>query len=293
VELVGRRLFPFRLDRWIALGFVAFLDSCGRGGFGLQFPGGGGGGDGSSASTSAGSEVSQVRDWIGEHLVLVVVLATVALLLVLTLMAIVLWINSRGVFMYADNVASGRFDVVRPWREHGARAWSYFGWSLGSALVTFAGVLVLLMPVGWFVYLLVTQGESCGPIAGIAVMVLLILLFVVAASLFSVLLRDFAAPLQMRLDIPCGQALGVAWRLVKANPLTFAAYLALKIVFSIVAGIVALLLGCMTCCLGFLPVISHTLLQPLLYFERAWSLLLLRQAGYDLFPSSTTQETPT
>ena len=31
--------------------------------------------------------------------------------------------------------------------------------------------------------------------------------------------------------------------------------------------------------------ISHTILQPLLYFERAWSLCILRQAGYDLFPA--------
>jgi len=59
----------------------------------------------------------------------------------------------------------------------------------------------------------------------------------------------------------------------------------LKMVFVIVTGITALLAGCFTCCLGFLPVIHHTLLQPLYYFERAWSLCLLRQAGYDLFPA--------
>ena len=69
---------------------------------------------------------------------------------------------------------------------------------------------------------------------------------------------------------------------MKGNAGTFVAYVALKIVFGIGAGIVGLLVGCCTCCLGFLPVLSQTILQPLLYFERAWSLCLLRQAGYDL-----------
>ena len=47
--------------------------------------------------------------------------------------------------------------------------------------------------------------------------------------------------------------------------------------------VVSVLVGCLTCCLGFLPIIRHTLLQPFLYFERAWSLELLRQLGESPF----------
>ncbi|HEV8628907.1 MAG TPA: hypothetical protein VGV61_01220, partial [Thermoanaerobaculia bacterium] len=82
---------------------------------------------------------------------------------------------------------------------------------------------------------------------------------------------------------PCGQALRVAWRLIPPHIGTFVAYVALKIAFIFVAAIVAFVAGCFTCCIGFLPVIAQTILQPFLYFERAWSLFLLRQAGYDLF----------
>jgi hypothetical protein len=46
IDHAKRNLFPFRFDRWLALGFVAFLDQCGRGGAGtfrVPSPGGGGG----------------------------------------------------------------------------------------------------------------------------------------------------------------------------------------------------------------------------------------------------------
>lgn len=296
VTLVGQRLFPFRLERWFALGFVAFLDSCGRGGGGgAQFPGGGGGGGPSGSSGSGeggGPDLSAARDWIGEHLAIILAVSVFVLLFVVTLMAIVLWINSRGVFMYLDDVATGRADIVRPWREHGERAWSYFGWSFGGTIVTFLGFLLLLAPIGYSIYLLVTGGASCGPIAGLVAAVVLLIGFLIFMSLFQLLLRNFAAPLQLALDVPCGRALGVAWGLVKTNPLSFLGYLGLKILFGIVAAIVAIVVGCFTCCIGFLPVISHTLLQPLLYFERAWSLLMLRQAGYDLFPAAPPPATP-
>src|SRR5687767_5084041 len=93
VELVGQRLFPFRLERWLPLGFVAFLDSCGRGGAGVQFPGGGGGGGGGETGAGESGEpgFEQARDWVLEHLVVIVAVVVVGLLLVLTIMAIVLW----------------------------------------------------------------------------------------------------------------------------------------------------------------------------------------------------------
>ena len=289
LEIVRRRLFPFRLDRWLPLGFVAFLDRCGRAGGGLnsggsgRLPGDAGGIDTSGPEVEEG--IATAKEWIGEHLVVILAVGAIALVVMVTLIAVILWLNSRGVFMYADNVASGRFDVARPWREHADRAWSYFGWSFGLALVSFLGVLALIVPIGFFVFALFRHGASPGPILGIVGLGLLFLVWAIGINLFSILLRDFAAPLQIQLDVSCGRALGVAWALVRANLGTFVIYVLLKIVFAIVAGITSLLAGCFTCCLGFLPVIHHTLLQPLYYFERAWSLCLLRQAGYDLFPA--------
>jgi hypothetical protein len=61
----------------------------------------------------------------------------------------------------------------------------------------------------------------------------------------------------------------------------------LKIAFSMVAGIVIVVAACLTCCCALLPVVMQTALQPLFYFERAWSLFLLRQLGYDLVSAAT------
>jgi len=284
VDLVKRQLFPFQFDRWFALGFVAFLDQCGRTGGGVNFPGGGGGSPGGGGDTDK-PDLSGASEWISAHLGLIVGIAAVALVVVVGLTALILWLNSRGVFMYLDNVATGRSDVSRPWREHKEKAASYFAWSFGVSLAALTGVLILLVPLLWLGLSLFTGAAGAGAVVGLVATVLVFLFFVIVLSLFSVLLRDFAAPLQMHLGVPCGQALGTAWGLVTGNAGTFVAYVALKIVFTIGAGIVALVAGCLTCCLGFLPVLSHTILQPLLYFERAWSLFILRQAGYDVFPA--------
>jgi hypothetical protein len=287
LEIVRARLFPFRLDRWLPLGFVTFLDRCGRTGGGSTggsrltdsdnvFPAG---------TPSPEEAIATAQEWIGEHLAVILAVGAIFVVVMVTIVAVVLWLNSRGVFMYADNVASGRFDVARPWREHADRAWSYFGWSFGASLVGFFGAVVLIVPIVVFVVSLIRFGANPGPIVGIVGLVLLLVVWAIALKLFSILLRDFAAPLQIVLDVRCGRALAVAWGLVRGNLGSFVIYLLLKIVFGIVAAITTLLAGCFTCCLGFLPIIHHTLLQPLYYFERAWSLCILRQAGYDPFPA--------
>jgi hypothetical protein len=46
---------------------------------------------------------------------------------------------------------------------------------------------------------------------------------------------------------------------------------------------VLLLVGCLTCCLVFIPIVTQTALQPLFFFERAWSLFFLRRLGHDVF----------
>jgi hypothetical protein len=289
VEHTRRHLFPFRFERWLALGFVAFLDQCGRsggGGFNAPAPGGGGGG---GDGAGAGVQVERMLAWLGEHVLLVSVLAAGALALVVVISAVVLWINSRGVFMYADNVASGRADVARPWREHAGHASSYFAWSFALAMGTMTVVLLLVLAGGVAALFLFRGRPPSSIVAGvavIAVLVFVLLAVVVAAALFSLALRDFVAPLQVQTGRPCGEALRIFLRLVRAHPGVFVVYVLLKIGFAVVVGLAMLVVGCGTCCCGFLPVVAQTILQPFFYFERAWSLYLLRQLGHDLLPAA-------
>jgi len=291
IEHTKRNLFPFRFERWLALGFVAFLDQCGRGGGGANFrvPGPGTWGGSGSGSGSGAPDTSVVTEWLGNHLALVVGIAALVLALIVALTALVVWINSRGAFMYIDNVATGRADVVRPWREHADRAHSLFAWRFVIGIATLIGIAILagLTAILVFAY---AKGRLAGVVAlavGLLVLLPIFLVILVAFGFVSVALRDFVAPLQWRLGVTCGEAGRVLWPLVKAHPSSFAVYVGLKIAFTFTAVIVTLAAGCLTCCCGFLPVVSQTLLQPLFYFERAWSLVFLRQLGHDVFAPAT------
>src|SRR5262245_50372336 len=298
-----RRLFPIRLGTWLVLGFLAFLDQCGRTTTSSPFHWtlgdedrqrresaelvertlGAGGDPWSGWPGDVAAAINSALAWLSAHATLVVVGAIAALLVGGGLVALVLWINARGTFLYLDAVTSGRAEVRRPWREHAPRADSYFGWSFGI-------VVAALVPLGVLVALAVAvaiafaQGRLTAP-AGVLILLvflplgLLLLLVFPLLFLARVALRDFVAPLQVAAGVPCGEAARIFESLLLTHPGAFVLYLALKLVFWITSGILIIVGGCLTCCVGFFPVVMQTLFQPLFHFERAWSVSLLRQMG--------------
>jgi len=284
------QLFPIRFERWLVLGFLAFLDQCGR-----AFRGGGGssgGGNGHGPGgwppdfAQVGAWLQRASEWLAAHAALIALGAVLGLLVFGVVAAVVLWVNARGVFMYTDAVATGRVEVSRPWRQHADAASSYFGWSLG---ITFALVFTFLFAFGLVVVTVFAfvggrlQGTGGGLIlaAMVPVLVLLALAFPLLA-LAGLALRDFVAPLQLATGLPCGGAARLLESLVVAQPGAFVLYLLLKLLVVVATGLVVVIGGCLTCCLGFLPVVMQTVFQPLFHFERALSLMLLRQMGYDV-----------
>jgi hypothetical protein len=280
IAQVRNQLFPFRLERWLALGLVAFLDQCGRAG------GGGGGGNWSQSGGDVNQAILKGADWIGEHVVLVVALAVLALILVIAVAALALWLNSRGTFMYIDNVATGRADVVRPWREHARHANSYFAWKFGLALATLGAVILTIVPLLFAIVSLARHGPGPWPVVIVVVTVLMLLVISSIIALFSLALRDFVAPIQLTSGASCGGALRLFAPLLRAHLGALVIYVLLKIVYALLVGMTVLALACVTCCMALcfliLPIVSQTILQPLLYFERAWSLQLLAAMGHDL-----------
>jgi hypothetical protein len=283
-------LFPIRLERWIALGLLAFLDQCGR-----TFRGGGGPGGGGRFQpdehpwpADTGDWLGWVQragDWLAAHAAAVAI-GAVALVLVFALVAaVVLWLNARGVFLYADAVATGRTDLGRAWREHGPAASSYFGWSLGISL---AGLFAVLLGAGLAATtaLAFVSGRLAGTggwlaVAAMVPVLILLALALPLLALAALALRDFVAPLQLATGLPCGAAARLLESLALAQPGAFVLYLLLKLLVVIATGVVVAIGGCLTCCLGFLPVVLQTVFQPLFHFERGISIELLRQMGYD------------
>lgn len=291
-EHTRRQLFPFRFERWLVLGCAAFLDQCGRTG------GGGGAPPGPLGVRTDWEEplphLPALPAWVTDNWALIAALAGVAAGLVLLLAALALWLGSRGIFVYLDDVATGRAEIARPWREHARLAASLFVWRVAVA----AGTLVvgaLLLGLGGLVVLLLRRGEIAA-VAGVAlllgVVAPVLALLVLGATLVSLALRDFVAPIQLAGGLACGEAFSRFLALLRAQPGAFALYVLLKIVFSVALALVVFVLGCATCCLGFLPVVAQTLFQPAFYFERAWSLFLLRAMGCDVFAALGTGAAP-
>jgi len=293
-EHTRRELFPIRFEKWLVLGLLAFLDQCGRAFRGGGAFGRGGGGHGPFPAPGGGDGVGggelaawlqRAAEWLAAHAAIVTLGLLAGVLAIAVLAAIVLWFNSRGVFMYLDAVATGRADVSRPWREHALAASSYFGWSLGISLaglflVLFAGGIVAALALAFASGRLPGTGGALA-VAALLPVLLLLLLALPLLALVALALRNFVAPLQLATCRPCGAAARLLESLVLANPGAFVVYLLLKVLVVVASGIVIALGGCLTCCLGFLPIVMQTVFQPLFHFERGISVFLLRQMGYD------------
>jgi hypothetical protein len=279
VSHTQRFLVPPRLDRWLALGLVAFLDQCGRQG-GVSYPGGAWGDSGNGK----GPDLSGATAWLGEHVGLVVMLAGLALAVVVALTALAVWLSTRGILMYADDVATERSDVARPWREHRELAASLFAWRFGLALAVLLGVLLVLLAGAAIVFGVARSGRPATAVALLALvpLVLLLLGLSVVAALASVALRDFVAPLQLLYRTPCGPAARTFLGLLSRQPGAFVVYVLLKVLFVLLAATVAVGACCVTCGCVLLPVAGQAILQPVFFFERAWSLHVLRRFGHDL-----------
>ncbi len=289
-----RQLFPIRFEKWLVLGLLAFLDQCGRSFHSAGGPGGRHGHlnvppgipEGPHGPGGLADWLASMGAWLSAHAPLVVAIVLGSVLVMAVLAAIVLWFNSRGVFMYLDAVVSGRSDVGRPWRQHAAAASSYYGWSLGLSLAMLFTVLFAVGAVAASAFAVATGRlhDTGGWVAAAAFtpILLLLLLALPLLALARLALRDFVAPLQLATGLACGPAARVLESLVMQQPGAFVLYLLLKLVVVIGTGLVVAVLGCLTCCLGFLPVVMQVVFQPLFFFERSFSVFLLRRMGYDV-----------
>jgi hypothetical protein len=141
-ERMKRGLFkPFDLGTWFTVGFTAFLADLAKGG-------GGGGGNRGSFDDFRNIGWREILDfpylaweWLIEN-PLWLVLAGFGLILIIALMVVLLYVSSRGQFMFLDNVVRVRAQVTRPWREFRRESHSLFRWRLGF-------ITVVLLPISY------------------------------------------------------------------------------------------------------------------------------------------------
>jgi len=292
IERMKRMLFrPFDFSKWLAIGFCSWLAGLGgssSGNFNFnrthqQFP------------RDVGHELIRLKLYLLDHLAWVIPASVVALLLILGLVLLLLWLGSRGAFMFLDCVVHNRGEVAAPWREYRREGNSLLLFRLilagcGLILILFALALVLFLawggiagiPMGHFSKM--SPGGVTGLVIGVGIFFLVWLVLMVALTFTN----QFVVPIMYLRRCTCTEAWGEFLALQRDYLGSFVLYLLFQVVIAIVVVMIVLAAILCTCCLGLillvLPVVGSVFLLPITIFWRNYSLLYLAQFGpeYDL-----------
>jgi len=292
-ERARRMLFTrFDIEKWLVLGFAAFLAGLADIGF-------------ASGVESRWSFPFRARSWDDWSLfgfsrwdlqsgwiffLAPLIIFAVALALVL------LWVGSRGKFIFLDGVVRDRAAIVEPWRQYKRVGDSLFLWRIGLWLVCLLswGVFVapLLFTLRW------GGGGDVGPwlvLPLVGVMLLALLLGIVLAFVL-LYLESFVVPIMYARDLSSTAAWGHFLPLLKRNVADFVLYGIFVLLLCIAVALSLAALTLATCCvilpLLALPYINRVVLLPLSVTYRLYSLEFLAQFGPDYFSLPQLQVQP-
>ena len=300
-ERVKQILFkPFDLAKWITIGFCAWLAGLGESGGGV---GGFNGGNGGSHHYGQGGQLAdqlrrfyrEASDYVMGNLYWIVPVAVAVLVLGLALWLLILWLSSRGKFMFLHCVALDKAEVVTPWTQYANAANSLFRFRIVMGLIALVVILPLMVFIALSILGMVLRG---GPdVAGVMTVIALVLALL-GVAVVVVIIRKFMVDFVVPIMYLRGESCLSAWRelgaLLSANAGSFTLYILFQIVLSWAIGMLVLmailLTCCIACCLMALPFLGTVLLLPVLVFKRAYPLCYLAQYGpqYDVFPTVPT-----
>ena len=306
LERVKTMLFkPFDLGKWFTIGFCAWLAFLGEGGgagggFNNSFNNNFNSGNGGSAGESLRHGYHQARDYVVDNLAWIIPLAAVAMVLLLALWLLILWLSSRGKFMFLHCVALDRAELAEPWSKFEREATSLFWFRLVLGLIGMVLMLPMVAGIALMIVRMVLRGEpDAGSIVAAAG---LGLIFIAAAIVFALIHKfttDFVVPIQFLRGGKCLAAWREFWRLLADNAGLFTLYILFQIVLGMAIGIIVLGAIIITCCIAgclmIIPYIGTVVLLPVLVFKRSYPLYFMRQfgPGYDVFPPAPAAPTVT
>src|SRR5438128_1518292 len=252
VYRVKRLLFePFDLTRWLVIGFCAWLAELGRGGFGAGFKLKGG--NPAAIAAKVQQSIEQSRNYALLHLWWIVPLAATVALLALAFWGLVLWVSSRGQFMFLHCVALDKAEVRVPWAQYARQAHSLFLFRLVLTLLalvftfpTVIGFIIFLVP------LLSSSGVAATIVAILAAIALglLVIMFTCVWVIVSKLTTDFVVPIQLVRGCRCREAWTILIELISRNVGDFVLYLLFQIVLWIAIYAALTVIVVLTCCIA-------------------------------------------
>lgn len=281
----------FDLKRWFVVGFTAFLANL------LDYDGGN--------YTSGDYDFSDIdrwhwRDfwnypsdawyWLLDH-IFWFILGSFILMIIFAIIVVLLWLSSRGKFMFLHNVVQSKTEVSKPWRDYAQQGNSLFVFRLIFAFLSFM-IFVLVIVVEFLILFGVYQSYSSEGLFWL--LLILFILSLIALGFFiaflDMLINDFMVPVMQKVRVGAMAAMREVVGLLKRNLGSIILYALFKLVLSIAVVVSIIFFGFFTCCIGFLlviiPYISDVFLLPVSYTFRAYSVEFLEQFDdkYKLFP---------
>jgi hypothetical protein len=294
MDRVKKVLFqPFDVGRWFVIGFCAWLAYLGEGG---GFPGGlHYGGHHGHGRPSMRDGLVQARDYVMHNIVWIAPLAVALIMASVAIWLVVMWLSSRGRFMFLHCVALNAAEVRVPWARFGPAANSLFLFRLVISLIG----LVVMFPLVGGMLLVVLRMVFREAVSPVGLLLALMLLFVIVAVgivfwIIGRLTTDFVVPLQFLRRSRCLEAWGELGGLLRGNIGNLVLYFLFRIVLAIAIGAIVVGVVLVTCCIAgclfAVPYLGTVILLPILVFERAYSLHYLAQFGpdYDVFALPAT-----
>jgi hypothetical protein len=284
IERVKTVLFrPFSLERWLVIGFCAWLAYLGqRGG------GGGGGGGGPHGGGGAPPDIQRglgdAKEFLMDNLYWIAPTAILVLVVVIGLMLVIAWLRSRGQFMFLYCVAQNKAEVKNPWRQFRAHGNSLFAFRVVVGIIVFVVMAVLLGLGGMVFYTSWTRSDfNAASIIAMVVCGTLAIAAGIAAALVGKFTKDFVVPI-MYLHTPSAvQGWHILLDLFSLNKARFLVYLLFQIVILLAISSIVIAAICVTCCCALcilaIPYVGTVLMLPLLVFQQAYVLYYLAQYG--------------
>ena len=279
---------PFDPGKWFAVGFTAFLASL-VDGFNT--------GNSSYKQGKGNWNIENMADypriaweWLLNNPFWFMLIG-LGILLLFALGILLLWLSSRGNFMFLDNVVHDRALVSKPWNQFKALGYSLFLWRLCFGFIIFA-IFSLFAVIAGSVFYFFHGSNFSGLVTGLTItgMVLWFFALCIIAGYISLFLNHFIVPIMYKNNISAVDAWRRFMPLFSGYMLNFIIYGIIILLLHLLVVICVVIIGLSTCCIGFIilsiPYIGKVILLPVSYTFRAMSVEFLEQFGHEfkIFP---------
>lgn len=278
---------PFDAEKWLVIGFCAWLANMLRGGFqGSNF-------NFNHHHATPGS--AKVIEFLREHIIAIGIFTTLGAVLIIGIVILLLWLGSRGQFMFIDCLAKNKAQIIQPWQIFKRQANSLFGFRLFLMVIGFAVITAMCLPIVFFA--IAAKASASFAIIAIVMIIFMVLLIIIAATILGLihtLAFDFVVPIMYLQKINILAAWQRFWPMLKCHFWKIMLYLLFKLLITICIGAIVMfifVLGCCCCCISvilLIPYIGTVILLPFPSFSKLYNLCFVRQFGseFDVFSSA-------